>query len=51
MAKDNKVVTFKRATGGSAMTTATQEQIQALRDADRLEAVRRVRSKFGGTRK
>jgi len=45
MGKDNKVVTYKQASGRSAITTATQEQVKALRDAGRLESVRRVRSK------
>lgn len=43
MAKNNKVVTYKQANGQSAMTGATQKQVEALREADRLEAVRRVR--------
>ena len=43
MAKDNKVVTYKQANGTSAMTGATQRQVEALRAADRLQAVRRVR--------
>lgn len=44
MSKDNKVVTYKQAKGGSAVTPATQKQVKALRDAGRLQAVRRVRS-------
>jgi len=44
MAKDNKVVQYKQASGRSAMTTATQKQIEQLRAAGRLESVRRVRS-------
>lgn len=45
MSKDNKVVTYKQAKGGSAMTCATQKQVEALRKAGRLESVRRVRIK------
>lgn len=48
MAKDNKVVTYKQANGQSAMTGATQKQVEALREAQRLQAVRRVR--FRGIR-
>jgi len=44
MAKDNKVVTYKQASGHSAKTTATQKQIEQLRATGRLESVRRVRS-------
>jgi hypothetical protein len=43
MAKDNKVVQYKQANGGSAITSATDKQIKALRAAGRLESVRRVR--------
>jgi hypothetical protein len=43
MAKDNKVVQYKQASGKSAVTTATQQQVEALRKANRLESVRRVR--------
>lgn len=43
MAKDNKVVTYKQANGTSAMTGATQRQVEALRDGGHLESVRRVR--------
>ena len=43
MARDNKVVTYKTGAGGSAMTGATQKQVEQLRAAGRLEAVRRVR--------
>lgn len=43
MAKDNKVVTYRQASGKSAMTLATDKQVKQLRDAGRLEAVRRVR--------
>jgi hypothetical protein len=43
VAKDNKVVTFKTRDGGSAMTGATEKQVKQLREAGRLEAVRRVR--------
>lgn len=45
MAKDNKVVTYKSPKHGSATTTATQAQVEALRKAGALEAVRRVRTK------
>jgi len=45
MATSNKVVTYKQAKGGSAMTGATQQQVEALRKAGRLESVRRVRIK------
>lgn len=43
MAKGNKVVTYKQADGKSAMTGATQQQVDQLRNAGRLESVRRVR--------
>jgi hypothetical protein len=43
VAKDNKVVQYKQAGGGSAITCATQKQVKALREAGRLESVRRVR--------
>jgi hypothetical protein len=43
MAKENKVVQYKQASGKSAMTTASQKQVEALRKAGRLESVRRVR--------
>lgn len=42
MAK-NKVVTYRTGKGGRAMTTATDKQVEALRDAGRLVEVRRVR--------
>jgi hypothetical protein len=47
MAKENKVVQYKQASGGSAVTCATQAQVKALRDAHRLESVRRVRVRDG----
>jgi len=43
MSKDNKVATYRTRQGGEAMTTVTNKQVEQLRDADRLVAVRRVR--------
>jgi hypothetical protein len=43
MAKDNKVVQYKQASGKSAQTGASQKQVEQLREAGRLESVRRVR--------
>lgn len=43
MAKDNKVATYRTGKGESAMAGVTNEQVKQLRDAGRLESVRRVR--------
>lgn len=44
-AKDNKVVTYKQRSGKSAVTGATQQQVDQLCATGRLESVRRVRIK------
>jgi hypothetical protein len=38
-----KVVTYTTGDGRTALTTATQTQVDALREVGRLQAVRRVR--------
>lgn len=43
MAKDNKVVTYRGGDGRSRITPATDKQVKQLREAGRLQAVRRVR--------
>jgi hypothetical protein len=46
MAKANKVATYRTRDGGTAMTGVTEKQVKQLRDAGRLESVRRVRLRW-----
>ncbi|MDT4995412.1 MAG: hypothetical protein QOH97_5304 [Actinoplanes sp.] len=43
MAKNNKVATYRTGDGRTAMTGVTDKQVKQLREAGRLESVRRVR--------